>query len=259
MSLFGQDCSFLHALPAADRRALLAEGAPRCYAQGEVMIRERDASAYVLALLSGWSAVSVDTERGARLILALRGAGEIVGDLAAVDRGPRSATVTALGQVEAVAISGNRFRRFLAARPHATALVMRQLATRLRSADVERRSLASETVLQRLAVRLVELAERAGRRDESGTALELRLPQHDVAAAIGATREAVAKALRLLREQGVVRTAQRTVIVIDMPVLVLLAQGHPARETRPGRRGRPERPRRLSPGAHSSDEQPPPV
>ncbi|MFJ9809455.1 Crp/Fnr family transcriptional regulator [Streptomyces sp. NPDC101158] len=241
MSLFGQDRSFLHALPAADRRALLAEGAPRTYEPGEIMIRERDTSAYVLALLSGWSVVSVGTERGARLILALRGAGEVVGDLAAVDRRPRSASVTALGRVEAVAISGDRFRRFLAARPHATSLILRQLATRLRSADVERRSLASETVLQRLAARLVELAERAGRRAESGTVLELPLPQHDLAAAIGATREAVAKALRLLREQGVVRTANRTVIVVDMPVLVLLARG------------------RAHPGAQSSDKQPPAV
>ncbi|SEC23596.1 Crp/Fnr family transcriptional regulator [Streptomyces sp. TLI_105] len=231
MSLFGQDRSFLHALTAADRRSLLAEGVRRVYEPGEVMIRERDTSAYVLALLSGWSVVSVGTERGSRLILALRGAGEVVGDLAAVDRGPRSASVTALGTVEAVAVSGDRFRRFLAARPHATALIMRQLATRLRSADVERRALASETVLQRLAARLVELAERAGRRaDGGGTVLELPLPQHDLAAAIGATREAVAKALRLLREQDVVRTANRTVVVLDMPVLVLLAQGR----ARPG-------------------------
>ncbi|WP_406863642.1 Crp/Fnr family transcriptional regulator [Streptomyces sp. HUAS MG47] len=220
MSLFDQDRPFLDALPPVDRTALLAEGRPRHYEPGEVLIRERDTTAHVLALLSGWSVVSVETERGARLILALRGAG----DLAAVDQRPRSATVTALGRVEAVAVPGDRFRRFLGARPHATALVLRQLSTRLRSADVERRALASETVLQRLAARLVELAQRAGRRGESGTVLELPLPQHDLASAIGATREAVAKALRLLREQNVVRTANRRVIVTDMPLLLLLAR-----------------------------------
>jgi CRP-like cAMP-binding protein len=224
VSLFGQD-RFLHALPERDRRTLLAEGSAHVYQPGEVMIRERDTTGHVLALLSGWSVVSVDTERGTRLILALRGEGEVVGDLAAVDRRPRSATVTALGRVEAVAITGDRFRRFLGAHPHATSLILRQLSARLRSADVERRSLASETVLQRLAARLVELAERAGRRADAGTVLELPLPQHDLAAAIGATREAVAKALRLLREQDVVRTANRRVVVIDMPVLILLAQG----------------------------------
>ncbi len=145
---------------------------------------------------------------------------------------PRSASVTALGTVEAVAVSGDRFRGFLAARPHATSLIMRQLATRLRSADVERRALASETVLQRLAARLVELAERAGRQADTGTVLELPLPQHDLAAAVGATREAVAKALRLLREQDVVRTANRTVIILDTKVLVLSPRGaHAPAET----------------------------
>ncbi|OII60588.1 Crp/Fnr family transcriptional regulator [Streptomyces sp. CC53] len=233
MSLFGQDRSFLDALTPEDRRALLAEGAPRVYAPGTVMIRERDTSAYVLALLSGWAVVSVETERGARLILALRGAGEVVGDLAAVDQGPRSATVTALGRVDAVSVSGDRFRRFLAARPHATSLIMRQLSARLRSADVERRSLASETVLQRLAARLVELAQHAGSSRPGGTVLELPLPQHDLAAAIGATREAVAKALRQLREHGVVRTAQRRVVVTDTDALLALARGRGLR-TAPG-------------------------
>jgi CRP/FNR family cyclic AMP-dependent transcriptional regulator len=226
LSLFGQDRTFLDALTAQDRRALLAEGVPRGYEPGAVMIRERDTSTYVLALLAGWAVVSVETERAARLILALRGAGEVVGDLAAVDQHPRSASVTALGRVEAVAVSGDRFRRFLSSRPHATTLIMRQLSARLRSADVERRALASGTVLQRLAARLVELAENAGRRDEDGTVLDLPLPQHDLAAAIGATREAVAKALRLLREKDVVRTANRRVVVMDIEVLLLLAQGH---------------------------------
>ncbi|MEU0370908.1 Crp/Fnr family transcriptional regulator [Streptomyces sp. NPDC006283] len=233
MSLFGGGSSFLDALTPQDRATLIALGAPRVHESGAVMIRERDTSTFVLLLLSGWAVVSVDTDRGGRLILALRGAGEVVGDLAAVDRGPRSATVTALGDVRTVAVSGERFRGFLAARPQATALIMRQLSGRLRSSDVERRSLASVSVLQRLAARLVELGRRVGRLCEEGTVIDLPLPQHDLAAAIGATREAVAKALRLLREQGVVRTAHRRLIVTDMDLLRLLADG---REQPPQRR-----------------------
>ncbi|MFI6703588.1 Crp/Fnr family transcriptional regulator [Streptomyces sp. NPDC050509] len=241
MSLFERNRSFLDALTPQDRAALLALGSLRTYAPGEAMLRERDTTTFVLALRSGWSVVSVDTDRGARLILALRGAGEVVGDLAAFDQGPRSATVTALGRVEATAVSGERFRSFLAARPHATSLIMRQLSARLRSADVERRSLASSSVLQRLAARLVELTERVGRPSGDGTVVELPLPQHDLAAAIGATREAVAKALRLLREQDVVRTGNRRLTVTDIQVLRLLADG------RQSQRPRAERPEKTPP------------
>jgi CRP/FNR family transcriptional regulator, cyclic AMP receptor protein len=225
MSLFGQGQTFLAALPVQDRKALLGMGTPHAYATGEPVLREGETTTFVVLILSGWSMVSVETERGTRLILALRGKGEVIGDLAAVDQRPRSATVTALGRLETVVVSGQQFRSFIASRPAATSLIMRQLSSRLRSADVERRSLASATVLQRLAARLLELAERTGRNTEQGIAVNLPLPQHDLAAAVGATREAVAKALRLLREEQVVRTGNRQLTVVNVPLLRLLATG----------------------------------
>ncbi|MFC7511360.1 helix-turn-helix domain-containing protein [Streptomyces thermocarboxydus] len=47
--------------------------------------------------------------------------------------------------------------------------------------------------------------------------------QHDLADAVGATREAVAKSLRLLRTAGVVRTRPRRIELIDHDALRLLA------------------------------------
>ncbi len=188
-------------------------------------MRENDTSTFVLVILSGWSVVMVETDRGTPLILALRGAGELVGDLAAVDQRPRSATVTALEPMEAVVVPGQRFRTFLASRPHATSLIMRQLSSRLRDADHERRSLASRTVLQRLSLSLLDLVARTGHRVPEGIELSLPLPQHELAAAVGATREAVAKALRLLRQEGVVRTGTRRLVVTDVHLLRLLASG----------------------------------
>ncbi|MDT3395537.1 Crp/Fnr family transcriptional regulator [Streptomyces sp. B1866] len=226
MGLFDSGRPFLQALPGEDRRALLALGVPRAYEPGEAVMREHDATSFVAAILAGWAAVSVETERGVRLILALRGVGEVVGDQAAIDHRPRSATVTALGPLQTVVVPGDRFRAYLAVRPAATVLIMRQFSSRLRASDGERRALASERVLQRLSARLVELAERTGRPVEGeGVVVDLPLPQQDIAAAVGSTREAVAKALRLLRDQGVVRTAPRRFVVCDVELLRLLAEG----------------------------------
>jgi CRP/FNR family transcriptional regulator, cyclic AMP receptor protein len=223
VGLFEHDQSFLDALGERPRAELLALGTPRVFPAGAVLLGERAATSHVIAILRGWALVSADTERGGRLILGLRGAGEIVGEMAALDRRPRSATVTALGEVRSVVLTGDRFRRYLAGNPAAGGLVLRQLSTRLRSADAERRALASETVLQRLAARLVELTDRTGRPGDGGIVIDLPLLQHDLAAAIGATREAVAKALRLLRDQGVVRTDRRRLTVLSPEPLRLLA------------------------------------
>jgi CRP-like cAMP-binding protein len=226
MGLFGERKAFLHKLNHADRNALFALGSRHSYEPREQLIGEGERTTFVLLILDGWCAVRRSTERG-QIILALRQTGELVGEMAALDGRPRSATVSALGTVETLVLVGERFRHFIATRPYANALVMGQLTERLRSSDDERRALASATVLERLAGCLVELADRTGRSEGGAVAIRLPLSQNEIAAAVGATREAVAKALRLLRDEGLVTTGPRTITVADMEPLRLLA-GRPA-------------------------------
>jgi CRP-like cAMP-binding protein len=227
LGLFGERHTFLGGLGPADRETLSSLGTRHEYPPNGMLLAEGDRTTFVIVLLSGWCTVWTPTERGGRLILALRRAGEAVGDMAALDGRPRSASVSALGPVTGLVVPGERFRRFLASRPHANALMTIQLTERLRSADHERRSLASMTVLRRLAERLVELADRTGRLENEAVTIRLPLAQHELAASVGSTREAVAKALRLLREQGLVRTGPGTLAVADLDPLRLLAAGHP--------------------------------
>ncbi len=242
MGLLGEDLPFARALTAQEREGVIALGSRKRFVADECLLTEGDRTSHVVVVLQGWATVSVVTDRGAtRLILGLRGPGELLGELAALDRRPRSATVRALGPIEAVVIPGDAFRRFLARNPRVSSLVMHQLASRLRSADRERSALASLTVLQRLASRLVELgtAETAGPYSAPADGpnstpakvsyLPVRvvhLAQDELAATVGATREAVAKALRLLRDQRVVRTGNRLVEILDPALLALLAEGH---------------------------------
>ncbi|MBD0738515.1 Crp/Fnr family transcriptional regulator [Streptomyces sp. CBMA29] len=221
MGLFGERKAFLHKLNHADRQALFSQGTRRSYAPREQMIGEGERSTFVLLILDGWCAIRRSTDRG-QIILALRQTGELVGEMAALDGRPRSATVSALGTVETLTLAGDRFRHFIATRPYANGLVMNQLTERLRSSDDERRALASATVLERLAACLVQLADRAGRAEGGTVAIRLPLSQHEIAAAVGATREAVAKALRLLRDEGLVSTGPRTITVADLEPLRLL-------------------------------------
>ncbi|GAX55833.1 Crp/Fnr family transcriptional regulator [Streptomyces olivochromogenes] len=235
MGLLGNELAFARALTPQERESVMALGSRKHYAADAHLLTEGDRSSHVLIIIRGWVTVSVATDRGAtRLILGLRGPGELLGEMAALDPHPRSATVRALGPTETQVISGDAFRRFLALHPRVSGLVIRQLTFRLRSADQERSALASLTVLQRLASRLTELS----RAEPSGpyhpavpggathTGTVVQLAQDELAATIGATREAVAKALKLLRTQHVVRTGNRMVEILDPELLALLADGH---------------------------------
>jgi len=237
MGLLGNELAFARALTAHEHESVMALGNRKLYAADAHLLTEGDRSSHVLIIIQGWVTVSVATDRGAtRLIIGLRGPGELLGEMAALDSHPRSATVRALGPIEAQVIAGDTFRRFLALHPRVSGLVIRQLTFRLRSADQERSALASLTVLQRLAGRLTELS----RAEPSGpyaprtpstpgpllAGTVVHLAQDELAATVGATREAVAKALRLLRDQHIVRTGNRVVEILDPPLLALLADGH---------------------------------
>ncbi|MBV2355262.1 Crp/Fnr family transcriptional regulator [Streptomyces sp. J2-1] len=237
MALVVRDRTFLDVLGATARKDLFRISAERTFRADEHLLLEQDGSSHVLVLLAGWAVVSTATDRSsARLILALRRRGELVGEMAALGGIARSATVTALGPVRALVVPGARFRAFAGGDPEVSALIMAQLVSRLRTADEERRTLASLTVLQRVAGRLLELTEvqrtadgvPAGRdagRPGDDVPVLAQFAQHDLADAVGATREAVAKALRLLRAAGVVRTRPRRIELIDHDALRLLAAG----------------------------------
>ncbi|MFE6775639.1 Crp/Fnr family transcriptional regulator [Streptomyces sp. NPDC057702] len=234
MGLLGDELGFARSLTAQEHEGVMALGGRRKFAADAHLLTEGDRTSHVMIIIRGWVTVSVATDRGGtRLILGLRGPGELLGEMAALDNHPRSATVRALGPVEAQVIAGDAFRRFLALHPRVSGLVIRQLTFRLRSADQERTALASLTVLQRLASRLTELAQAnpAGPYASEGPGAArartvVRLAQDELAATVGATREAVAKALRLLRGQNVVRTGNRMVEILDPALLALLAEGH---------------------------------
>ncbi|MDX3592026.1 Crp/Fnr family transcriptional regulator [Streptomyces sp. ID03-2B] len=234
MGLLGDELAFGRALTAPEYESVMALGHRKEYPADAPLLTEGDRTGHVVIMIRGWATVSRTTDRGAtRLILGLRGPGELLGEMAALDNHPRSATVRALGTVEATVIGGDAFRRFLATHPRVSGLVIRQLTFRLRSADQERSALASLTVLQRLASRLTELsgatapgpyAPSVPGPGHGGTVVHLA--QDELAATVGATREAVAKALRLLRTQNIVRTGTRMVQILDPGLLALLAEGH---------------------------------
>lgn len=223
MSLLGDDRRLLDVLAPRDRQALLALGTARQVRRGISILRQDEQSRFVALITVGWVTVSTLTSRGDSLILAIRGAGDVIGDLAALDGRPRSATVTALDDISLVVVTGERFQGYLTTHPAAASAYMRNLGARLRDADAERRALVSATVLQRLARLLAELAAQQGINAAEGITISPALPQRDLAASIGATREAVAKALRVLRERDIVRTGPRQLVVIHPELLNLLA------------------------------------
>ncbi len=214
------------ALDADGRTALAALGRLRRYPRGANLFVEGDASNSVLAIRSGRVKVTTTTLDGHELVLALRGPGALVGELASLSEGERrrSATASALVPVLAQVISNEDFLRFLEAHPPALLALTRIIIGRLHDADRRRAEFGSYDTLGRLARVLGELAASSDHVTEAGVHVDPPLAQHELAGLVGASRESVVRALAELRRHGVIETGRRRLVIRDVTGLAQL--GH---------------------------------
>ncbi|MER6832083.1 Crp/Fnr family transcriptional regulator [Streptosporangium sp. NPDC000563] len=205
---------FITLLTEDEVKALYAAGRPRRWDRGDTLCTEGDESDWVLVLTSGRVKVSSHTAVGSEVVLAVRGPGALLGEFAAIDGLPRSATVTALEPVEGITVRD--FSSYLRDHGRVAVLLMRMVIGKMRDSDRKRIEYGAFDTTGRVATRLVELAERYGEPDNGGVRVALPLSQDELAGWTGASREAVSKALRSLRDRGLIETGRRRVIIHDM-------------------------------------------
>jgi CRP/FNR family cyclic AMP-dependent transcriptional regulator len=217
--------SFLGSLAADERTALGEIGHARSYRRGERMILEGDRNDTTYLVLEGRVRVFTGTPEGNEVTLCVRGPGDLIGEMGALDPGGRrSANVVALEPVRCRVIAARELQAFLEAHPRSTLALLRLVIGRLRGADRRRTEFGPYDATRRLARVLIEAADEAagapahGRRRDGGAPgvqLGLALSQHELSGLIGASRESVARGMAELRRRGLVTTGRRSVTILD--------------------------------------------
>ncbi|MBA2326047.1 MAG: Crp/Fnr family transcriptional regulator [Actinobacteria bacterium] len=216
--------SFLGRLDAGDAAALSATGNTRDYEPGDVLFREGDPGDSVVIVLAGHVKIVSTAADGREIVLGVRGPGELLGELSAIDGAPRSGSGWALGAVRALIVPRPAFQAFLDRTPRSAAPLLEVLARRVREASIRQLEFGNPDTLGRVAMRLVELADRHGRADEVGTEITLPLTQQELAEWTSLSREAVVKALQAMRRLGWIETGRRRITVLDCEALRERAQ-----------------------------------
>lgn len=211
---------FWGALTEREQADFQRKSVARKWLRGDVLFREGDESEWVVVLQTGRVKASCHTIDGSEIVLAIRGPGALLGELSAVDREPRSATLQALDPVAALVMPVTEFEAYLLDHGRVAYLLMRTMAQRLRDADRKRIEFGAQDSTSRVAARVVELAERFGVEREHGEIhIALALTQDELAGWVGASREAVSKSLGVLRSAGLLRTSRLSIVVLDLPEL----------------------------------------
>jgi CRP-like cAMP-binding protein len=210
---------FLDGLAAADVAALDEIGAVVRRRRGEHVFHEGEATHSVWLLRSGFVKLTKLSLSGRTTVLELRGPGDILGEMGLIDGGPRSATVTALSPVVALSIEASRLGALLDARPTLARRLLEDLVARLRQASERQLELGTVEVLDRLTRRLVELADSQGEDVPSGVRIAGGISQQELADWCGTSRDSIVRALRELRDAGLVESGRSQVVILDLPSL----------------------------------------
>jgi CRP/FNR family cyclic AMP-dependent transcriptional regulator len=230
--------SLLGMLPDAARERLLSRGALVRYPRtGMVLIRENDKSRSVIIILSGVVKVTGSVPDGPDVLLAIRMGGDAVGEFAAVDQLPRSATVAACGAVLACVIKAADFVACIRHDPDISHAISKAIVAKMRVASQRRVDFSGSDVPTRVARVLLHLVTCYGKpygAEQHGKAIiDAPLTQLELASLAVASPPAVQRALRQLRNSGIIATGYRSIAVLDIGRLRYAAYNEPDQPYRP--------------------------
>ncbi|MGI9385645.1 MAG: Crp/Fnr family transcriptional regulator [Methyloligellaceae bacterium] len=148
-------------LPEASLDRLAALVRPRRVPTEKIVYREGDTANGCYVIIDGTLKVSRFAPDGDEIFLAVVGGGDVIGEMALVDRMPRSATVTTLRDCELGHVALNDFEKLAVADQEIYRHLSRALSTRLRASN-ETLTLQQRPMDERLARLFVHLADGFG-------------------------------------------------------------------------------------------------
>ncbi|MCB2089488.1 MAG: Crp/Fnr family transcriptional regulator [Sphingomonadaceae bacterium] len=213
--------SLLRALDPLQLHQLLHTATGRDLKPGEAIITQGDENGdFAVCLISGVLKISMVSASGRDIILNYCEPGELVGEIAMLDHGPRTATVTAIVPSTVLLLPGNAFLESALANPASAAGIMRELARRVRQVNLMIESDRTFSMAPRLARALVRLLDR----DKGAGRLRFALSQSDLGAFAGLARENVNRLLADWEGKGIVAREGGELVLRNVDYLIELAE-----------------------------------
>jgi CRP-like cAMP-binding protein len=211
--------TFAEVLGPAGLERVRAAARARSLRAGEVLCHEGEEGGGAYVVADGLVALTKLSLNGRQVLIELRGAGELVGELNAIDGGRRSATVRAVEAGTVWALGSAELMRLARTDGDVAAALLVTLSAKVRESAARHLELGTTEALPRVARRVAELADLRG----GGREVASPLSQQELADWAGVSRDGVVRSLTWLRQEGVVETGRRRFVILDPTRLRALA------------------------------------
>lgn len=207
------------AAAATDMESLCGRVHPTRFKAGEMVLGQKDQSADVFVVQTGRLLAILYTEDGREVSYEEIRAGQLFGELAALDGKERSVSVFAIDPVTLIRVPAPVFRDFLGRSPEAALALMHEMSSRVRRLTERNFQMVVFDVEQRVRTYIVRRAEHEGLLCRNGVLSPF--PTHaEIANQIGTNREEVSRTLGRLSKSGILRTGRKKIEIIDPMALL---------------------------------------
>ena len=175
----------------------------RTFSARTTLITVEQMGEVVYIIINGTVKVCVDQEDGTEVIIAMLGAGDVVGEMSPLDLNCRCANVITIEETTMLWMERGHFRQCLRSMPIIAYNLACILAKRLRVANEQIQMFATREIEARVARQLLAFADQYGKLASDGDIfIPIRLTQSDIASLVGATRESINKVIVSYKERG---------------------------------------------------------
>ncbi len=186
---------------------------------GETLFEQGDEGNALYAILEGTLEVSFLAMSGRKLTLTLMRPGEIFGEIALFDNGPRTATISAAEPSRVLRVLRNDVLRQIRQHPDLAEDMIRLAGLRMRWMGSQLNEQVFLPMPIRLARKLLHLSEL-----QDNPADRITLSQSELAEFVGATREAVSKTISTWKRDNIVQASRGGLLIQDFDALQELAE-----------------------------------
>ncbi|WP_066556299.1 Crp/Fnr family transcriptional regulator [Croceicoccus bisphenolivorans] len=203
---------------------IVARAQVRSFPAGKEILAQGEDGDALFILLSGVARVSVLAANGREIVLDYAEGGEVLGEIAMIDNGLRTASVHAFTDCEALRLTRQSFTEIVERHPQMAMRLLQALARRLRQTNLTIEAERAYTSGPRLARFLLRLMIGEGDQKDSGSQLKLALSQGELGNFAGMSREQINRQLSAWVDCGIVSLHQGKVTILDREALIDIAE-----------------------------------
>lgn len=184
------------------------------FRKSSILMTEGETGESLYLINTGRVKIFLSDEDGNEITLFIEGPGSYIGEISLLDNAPRTASAVTLEKTEVISISKKDFIDVITENPDIAFSIINALTQKMRRATDTIGALALKNVYQRLALKLLELAE-----EENGQKIvSSRYSHAELGKMIGASREMVGKVMAGLTEGEYIKQSDKSLFILkDFP------------------------------------------